>query len=329
MGPNTDLRYLCRGTTSDVGISKINALIDARLIRLQKLHDVPPVPWSVMDADREDRRQQAAELLKPKPKVKHGSGVDLRLSRLSLLFAIEQTLIELESDDALRVSWVRLQQGAARPGAVIVPDPEAAEEPPPPPEPPLGVDRRRALEAPLIAASIAEHARQTESESNRGVNVRFLNWLALLLCAITVVTAAFAGLAADAPKSDELRIALAVAAGALGGAFSGLMAARVAEHTFAATDARGSTLVIKPIVGAAGGLVLYTLWQGGVFSVADAPTTSWSVTLFLGFAGGLSERLVVGRIEALLGGDPPTTTERRTPSTETQRSEQNTAATTS
>jgi hypothetical protein len=134
----------------------------------------------------------------------------------------------------------------------------------------------------------------------------YLTWLAIALVlllagvAVTATLSASFGLWAD--------VLLAILAGALGGTLSGVIRLRAPERRLASLKNLGLVMLVQPLVGAVGGIVLFALWRSGAFTIAGLSKNEWASVAVVAFAGGFSERLFlrsIGRIGGAESIDKP------------------------
>jgi hypothetical protein len=99
----------------------------------------------------------------------------------------------------------------------------------------------------------------------------------------------------DAIAGEPNLVILAGVAGALGGTLANLF--RLRDDLSRGTELRAfkPMLVAQPAVGAASGLVLLLIVEGGFLGIGDQPTDArWATVTLLSFAAGLSEALFLG-----------------------------------
>jgi hypothetical protein len=131
-----------------------------------------------------------------------------------------------------------------------------------------------------------------------------LTWV---LLALIVLLAGSAALAAT-QRSNGADIILAVAAGAVGGAVSGLFRLRSSVERVRELKAAWPAIFIQPVIGAVGGLVVYGLFASGVVTISglhlgDAQPSHWRAILILAFLGGFSERFFLKSLSRLGAAD--------------------------
>jgi hypothetical protein len=164
--------------------------------------------------------------------------------------------------------------------------------------------RRGQLEALVAAATRERNDRVREERLSGELRQNYLTWLGMVLFLLlagmssVVVLAARTGLWAD--------VLLALLAGALGGTLSGVIRLRTPENRLAALKNLGLVMLVQPLVGGVGGIVLFALWRSGLFSVAGLEEDEWASIAVVAFAGGFSERLFLKSLGRITGASEQT-----------------------
>lgn len=125
-----------------------------------------------------------------------------------------------------------------------------------------------------------------------------------ILLALVLVLALAVG---DALGGDPDLALLSALAGALGGTLANLFKLRDELRRGTELRAFKPMLLAQPAVGAASGLVLLLVVEGGFLGIRDEPgDAGWAATTLLAFAAGLSEALFLGIVRGAataVGGD--------------------------
>jgi len=162
-----------------------------------------------------------------------------------------------------------------------------------------GVEHRRQLEL-LVSEAIRERNDRTREERITGeLRQNYLTWLGSVLLLLLAGVAGFSILAAHAGLWAH--IVLALLSGALGGTLSGVIRLRVPESRLAALKTLGPVMLVQPLVGAVGGIILFAIWRSGLLTVAGLAEDEWSSTAVVAFAGGFSERFFLRSLARITG----------------------------
>jgi hypothetical protein len=89
--------------------------------------------------------------------------------------------------------------------------------------------------------------------------------------------------------------------GAIGGFVSALSTMESLEAPSYAYYIRRTLLFLKPLIGAAGGLIIYLIQVSGVITILPASSNPRATYLVLAVAAGFSERFFVSEIEQVAG----------------------------
>jgi len=138
----------------------------------------------------------------------------------------------------------------------------------------------------------------------------YLTWLGTVLLLLLVGVSGVATLAARSGLWADLLLALL--SGALGGTLSGVIRLRAPENRLAALKNLGLVMLVQPLVGAVGGIVLFALWKSGLLSVNGLEKDQWASVTVVAFAGGFSERLFLKGLARISGAVEQTEGSRRT-----------------
>ena len=120
---------------------------------------------------------------------------------------------------------------------------------------------------------------------------------ALLLGLLFLVPLVFPG-----PDVDRPIVLAIIMFGALGGLVSALGTMEPLESPSSSYFLRRILLGLKPVVGAAGGLMLYLLQLSGVIVVVTASKNSTATYLTTAFLAGFSEKFFTSQLEKMVGG---------------------------
>jgi hypothetical protein len=158
---------------------------------------------------------------------------------------------------------------------------------------------RRQLES-LVSAAIRERNDRIREERITGeLRQNYLTWLGSVLLLLVIGVAGFSVVAAHAGLWAH--VVLALLSGALGGTLSGVIRLRVPESRLVALKSLGPVMLVQPLVGAVGGIVLFATWRSGLLSVAGLDKDEWSSTAVVAFAGGFSERFFLRSLARITG----------------------------
>jgi hypothetical protein len=158
---------------------------------------------------------------------------------------------------------------------------------------------RRQLEL-LLAAAVRERDDELrEQQFTSDLRQNYLTWLGTVLLLLLVAVAAMAIVSARAGLWAD--VLLATFAGALGGTLSGVIRLRAPEQRLTTLKNLGLVMLVQPLVGAVGGIILFALWKSGAFTIAGLTKNRWASVAVVAFAGGFSERLFLRSI-ARIGG---------------------------
>jgi hypothetical protein len=162
-----------------------------------------------------------------------------------------------------------------------------------------GAAQRRQLES-LVSAAIRERGDQLREERFTGdLRQNYLTWLGCVLLLLLAGVVAFSIVAAHA--GIWAQIMLALLSGALGGALSGVFRLRVPESKLTTLKSLGPVMLVQPLVGAVGGIILYAIWRSGLLSIAGLGKDEWSSVAVVAFVGGFSERFFLRSLERITG----------------------------
>jgi len=160
-------------------------------------------------------------------------------------------------------------------------------------------EHRRQLESLVTAAIRERNDRFREERITSELRQNYLTWLGSVLFLLLVGVAGFSILAAHAGLWAD--VVLALLAGALGGTLSGVIRLRVPESRLAALKSLGLVMLVQPLVGAVGGIVLFATWRSGLLTVAGLDEDEWSSVAVVAFAGGFSERFFLKSLARITG----------------------------
>jgi hypothetical protein len=177
---------------------------------------------------------------------------------------------------------------------------------------PAAVDEagRRLLEALVTAATRERNDRVREERITSELRQNYLTWLGTVLLLLLVGVSGVATLAARSGLWAD--VLLALLSGALGGTLSGVIRLRAPENRLAALKNLGLVMLVQPLVGAVGGIVLFALWKSGLLSVKGLEKDQWASVTVVAFAGGFSERLFLKGLARISGAVEQTEGSRRT-----------------
>ena len=162
-----------------------------------------------------------------------------------------------------------------------------------------GAEHRRQLES-LVTAAIRERNDRFREERITGeLRQNYLTWLGSVLFLLLVGVAGFSILAAHSGLWAD--VVLALLAGALGGTLSGVIRLRVPESRLAALKSLGLVMLVQPLVGAVGGIVLFAIWRSGLLTVSGLDENEWSSVAVVAFVGGFSERFFLRSLARITG----------------------------
>ena len=171
-----------------------------------------------------------------------------------------------------------------------------------------GPESRRQLEL-LVTTAVRERDDELrEQQFTSDLRQNYLTWLGTVLLLLLAAVAAMAIVSASAGLWAD--VLLATCAGALGGTLSGVIRLRAPEQRLTTLRNLGLVMLVQPLVGAVGGLVLFALWKSGAFTVAGLTKNRWASVAVVAFAGGFSERLFLRGIARIGGADSTETAPR-------------------
>jgi hypothetical protein len=160
-------------------------------------------------------------------------------------------------------------------------------------------EHRRQLES-LVSAAIRERNDRLREERFTGeLRQNYLTWLGSVLLLLLGGVVAFSIVAAHVGLWAQ--IVLALLSGALGGTLSGVIRLRVPESRLTALKNLGPVMLVQPLVGAVGGIILYAIWRSGLLSIAGLGKDEWSSVAVVAFVGGFSERFFLRSRERITG----------------------------
>ena len=96
--------------------------------------------------------------------------------------------------------------------------------------------------------------------------VNFLTWLGGIVAVLLVATVFAIDAADDTARTGDLL--LAIAAGALGAALSGALKLRSEQTALTNVERLGAGLIVQPLLGAVGGMIVFTIWTTELFTIA-------------------------------------------------------------
>lgn len=102
-------------------------------------------------------------------------------------------------------------------------------------------------------------------------------------------------------KVDWIFILAIIALGAVGGLVSAILTTESLEAPSHAFYIRRILLFLKPLIGAAGGLILYLVQVSGVITIVSTSSNQQATYLVLAFVAGFSERFFVSEVEQVAG----------------------------
>jgi hypothetical protein len=160
-------------------------------------------------------------------------------------------------------------------------------------------DAHAELEALVTAAIRERNDRRREERITTDLRQNYLTWLGTVLLVLLVFVSGLSILAARSGLWAD--VLLAVFAGALGGTLSGVLRLRAPESRLAALKNLGLIMLVQPLVGAVGGLILFAIWKCGLLSIAGLKRDNWASVPVVAFAGGFSERFFLKTIKRFIG----------------------------
>jgi hypothetical protein len=169
-----------------------------------------------------------------------------------------------------------------------------------------GAKSRRELELLTTTAVRERDDELRELAVTSGLRLNYQPRLASALVVLLVGVAVAATLSASFGLWAD--VLLAILAGALGGTLSGVIRLRAPERRLVSLKNLGLVMLVQPLVGAVGGIVLFALWRSGAFTLAGLAKHEWASVAVVAFAGGFSERLFlrsIGRIGGAESTDKP------------------------
>jgi hypothetical protein len=161
------------------------------------------------------------------------------------------------------------------------------------------VERRRQLESLAIAAIRKRNDDFREERITGELRQNYLTWLGSVLLVLLIGVAVFSVLAAH--SGLWAKVVLALLSGALGGTLSGVIRLRVPESRLAALKSLGPVMLVQPLVGAVGGIILFAIWRSGLLTVAGLDKDEWSSVAVVAFVGGFSERFFLRSLAKITG----------------------------
>ena len=171
-----------------------------------------------------------------------------------------------------------------------------------------GPGSRRQLELLLTTAVRERDDQLRETQFTSDLRQNYLTWLGTVLVLLLIAVAAMAIVSARAGLWAD--VLLAIFAGALGGTLSGVIRLRAPEQRLTTLKNLGLVMLVQPLVGAVGGIILFALWKSGAFTVAGLTKNRWASVAVVAFAGGFSERLFLRSIARIGGAESTDTTPR-------------------
>lgn len=96
-------------------------------------------------------------------------------------------------------------------------------------------------------------------------------------------------------------VLLAILAGALGGTLSGVIRLRAPQRRLAALKNLGLVMLVQPLFGAVGGIILFAIWRSGLLSIAGLDEDDWASVVVVAFAGGFSEPFFLKSLARITG----------------------------
>jgi hypothetical protein len=158
---------------------------------------------------------------------------------------------------------------------------------------------RQKLEV-LLTTAVRERNDLLREERIAGeLRQNYLTWLGIALFLLLAgafglaVLAARFGLWAD--------VLLAIVAGALGGTLSGVIRLRAPQRRLAALKNLGLVMLVQPLLGAVGGIILFAIWRSGLLSIAGLDEDDWASVAVVAFAGGFSEPFFLKSLARITG----------------------------
>ena len=103
------------------------------------------------------------------------------------------------------------------------------------------------------------------------------------------------------PNVTPIFILTIIGFGAIGGLVSAILSMESIEAPSSAYYIRRTLLLLKPVIGAATGLMIYLIQVSGIVTIATGQINSQAVYLVMAFLAGFSERFFVAKVEQLVG----------------------------
>ena len=278
-----------RRLTADQALEKLQSVIRVRQYELKALVEDARTSMADDAAGERGRRLARAAELASRQVPSDRAGAD------ELLVEIDGVFPLVVDDDRLRLmlgAEVERDDTAlgrsARKRALALLEPREDRE------------DRRELEA-LVTAAIRYRNDTVREERIAGeLRQNYLTWLGIVLFLLLAGVSA----AAIAASSSGIwaDIVLAVLGGALGGTLSGVIRMRAPESRLTALKNLGLVMLVQPLVGAVGGLIVFAIWRSGLLSITSLEKDEWSAVVVVAFLGGFSERVFLGSLERIGGG---------------------------
>jgi hypothetical protein len=287
----TDLRSTIgiwwRRLVADQSLQKVGSVIRVRQYELGLLIDDSPTT-GVEPAERRRRLAEARKLVDQEPPDDRAGANEMldKLDSVLVLVADDDRLrfmleTELESDDSV------LTKAAAKRARDLLAKKN-------------GVDQRHQLESLVSAILRVRNDQIREERFTSDLRQNYLTWLGSVLVLLLIGVAGFSVVAAHVGLWGQ--IVLALLAGALGGTLSGVIRLRVPESRLTALKNLGPVMLVQPLVGAVGGLILFAIWRSGLLKVAGLDRNEWSSVAVVAFVGGFSERYFLRSLARITGG---------------------------
>lgn len=153
------------------------------------------------------------------------------------------------------------------------------------------------VQAILIQTARMRAERRRREQLAAVTRVNFLTWLGGIVAVLLVATVFAIDAADDTARTGDLL--LAIAAGALGASLSGALKLRSEQTALTNVERLGAGLIVQPLLGAVGGVIVFTIWTTELFTIAALSPDSWASVMTVAFAGGFSEPFlfkIVGRV---------------------------------
>jgi hypothetical protein len=160
-------------------------------------------------------------------------------------------------------------------------------------------ESRHQLES-LVSAALRERTDQLREERFAGeLRQNYLTWLATVLLLLLVGVAVFSILAAHFGLWAQIFLALFT--GALGGTLGGVIRLRAPAKRLTTLKSLGPVMLVQPLAGAVGGIILFAIWRSGVLKIAGLNRNEWSSVAAVAFVGGFSERFFLRSLARITG----------------------------